>query len=66
MLFLENVQGVLKHAMSVISRDLHSRGYVVAWSVVGASDVGAPHIRKRWFCLAEPAARPRLLVGPRT
>jgi hypothetical protein len=52
-LFLENVRGILKLGMDSIVNELsRKRGYELRWCVVSASDVGAPHVRPRWFCLA--------------
>ena len=28
------------------------RGFKVAWGIFSAKDVGAPHLRRRWYCLA--------------
>ena len=52
LIFLENVPGVVKWALPTILEDLSQMGYDAAWCVVAASDVGAPHRRKRWFLLA--------------
>jgi site-specific DNA-cytosine methylase len=53
MLFLENVQDVLKMGMDVVAHELAvKRGYELRWCIVAASDMGAPHKRPRWFCLA--------------
>jgi DNA (cytosine-5)-methyltransferase 1 len=52
-LFLENVRGILKLGMDAIADELHGRrGYELRWCVVSAADVGAQHVRPRWFCLA--------------
>ena len=34
-----------------ICESMSDIGYTVRWTVVAASDVGAPHVRARWFCL---------------
>lgn len=52
-LFLENVPGVVKHAGSSVAEDLAKLGYDFSWTLLRASDVGAPHQRRRWFCFAE-------------
>ena len=54
LIFLENVPGVVKWALPTVLEDLSEMGYDAAWCVVAASDVGAPHRRKRWFLLAHP------------
>ena len=50
-MFMENVPGVVAE-IDAIRDTLTSRGFCMRWTVVGADDVGAPHVRKRWFCLA--------------
>ena len=52
LIFLENVPGVVKWALPTVLEDLSKMGYDAAWCVVAASEVGAPHMRKRWFLLA--------------
>ena len=52
----ENVRGILyprnaKAFWRLISA-LADLGYVGQWEVVRASDIGAPHRRERWFCVA--------------
>lgn len=49
---LENVPDVLRYARAVCETLVSSGFEVVRWTVVSASDVGAPHVRRRWFCLA--------------
>ena len=55
-LLLENVPNLLTGnggdwARTVFS-ELAIRGYRCEWKIISASDVGAPHLRKRWWCLA--------------
>ena len=54
--FFENVSHVLSsdggRDFGVIVDDLSEAGYDLAWTVLAASDVGALHVRKRWFALA--------------
>ena len=50
-MFMENVPGVIAE-IDAIKETLTSMGFSLRWTVVGADDVGAPHVRKRWFCLA--------------
>jgi DNA (cytosine-5)-methyltransferase 1 len=62
--FLENVPQILKSGMSHVVQELHARrGFSLYWCVVAARDVGAPHIRKRWFCVASKGARRQLPRG---
>jgi len=51
--FLENVTEVLRNGSAKFVADQFlAMGYVLAWCVVGAEDVGFRHERRRWFCLA--------------
>ncbi len=51
--FLENVPGLLSHAYAWrILSDITEMGYDCRWGIVGADDAGAPHRRKRWWCVA--------------
>ena len=63
-LLLENVPNLLTGdggdwARTVYS-ELASRGYRCEWKIISASDVGAPHLRKRWWCIAYMAHTKRL------
>lgn len=49
---LENVAGHLSLGAAAVVGDLAALGYDAKWTVIRASDVGAPHQRKRWFCVA--------------
>ena len=50
---LENVPGLLNHGyIWRIYGNLASGGYDMRWSIISAKDVGAPHLRKRWWCVA--------------
>ena len=51
-LFLENVPGVVALGGSSIANDLSNLGYRFAWTTIRASQIGAPHHRNRWFCVA--------------
>lgn len=52
MLFLENVPMILHNGIDVLKQEFcKKRGYTMRWAVIPASAVGAPHYRKRWFCL---------------
>ena len=55
--WLENVPGFLAtEYIWQIADDLSTAGYDFKWTIMGADDVGAPHRRKRWWCLAESKA----------
>ena len=49
---LENVRGHLSMGFATVLSDLASMGFHAEWGIVGASDVGAPHHRKRLFVFA--------------
>lgn len=49
---LENVRGHLSLGFKEVLQDLAELGYAARWTVVRASDVGAPHQRARLFILA--------------
>ena len=62
--FFENVEGHISKGLPEVLTDLESRGYQVAWGIFSASEVGAPHQRKRVFILAHSGGtRPRNLFG---
>lgn len=52
---LENVRGHLTLGFKEVLQDLTEIGYDAKWSIIRASDVGAPHRRERLFILAQPA-----------
>ncbi|MEU5693879.1 DNA (cytosine-5-)-methyltransferase [Actinosynnema sp. NPDC020468] len=53
---LENVSAHLHRGFGEVLSDLAELGYDAAWAIVRASDVGAPHIRRRLFVVAADAA----------
>lgn len=53
--FLENVEGHLTLGISEVLSDLEAMGYRFEGGIFSASEVGAPHQRKRVFILAESA-----------
>lgn len=50
--FVENSPMLISRGLSIVLRDLAKAGYDAAWCVLGADDVGAPHVRKRFWLLA--------------
>jgi len=50
--FFENVEGHITLGLSTVISDLAEMGYQTTWGVFSASEVGAPHQRKRVFILA--------------
>lgn len=51
-IFLENVPAIRTRGLSVVGTELAKIGYDCRWDTLSAFDVGAPHNRERWFCLA--------------
>lgn len=49
---LENVQGHVSLGAESVLRDLRGMGFTPAVGLFTAAETGAPHERKRWFCLA--------------
>jgi DNA (cytosine-5)-methyltransferase 1 len=54
--FFENVEGHISLGLSNVIEDLAGMGYRSTWGVFSASEVGAPHQRKRVFILAHAAS----------
>ncbi len=50
--FFENVEGHISLGLREVIADLESLGYATTWGVFSASEVGAPHQRKRVYILA--------------
>jgi DNA (cytosine-5)-methyltransferase 1 len=50
--FLENVSAITVRGLDTVLGELAESGFDAEWICVRASDVGAPHRRERWFCLA--------------
>lgn len=50
--FLENVANITKCGMKEVIDELCKRGFNMQWMTVSAGNLGAPHMRNRWFCLA--------------
>jgi DNA (cytosine-5)-methyltransferase 1 len=48
---LENVANIIaqRDTLNAVLSELHQSGYDGEWSIVSAADVGAPHLRRRWF-----------------
>lgn len=52
LVFVENVAGILARGIGEVIADLDGLQYDVEWSTLRASDVGAPHLRRRVFLVA--------------
>ena len=55
-IFLENVPAITGRGLDTVATEITSLGYDCRWGVLSAYDVGAPHQRERWFCLAKAVA----------
>ena len=51
LVFLENVPGLRKKGLRDVLEDLTALGFHAEWGCVKASDLGAPHIRRRLWLL---------------
>lgn len=49
---LENVANIATTGGAIVTASLANAGYDAQWTLIRASDVGAPHQRERWFCIA--------------
>lgn len=59
-LFLENVPAITSRGLEVVAGEISRLGYDCRWDIVSAADVGAPHLRKRWWLLAAHTERVKL------
>lgn len=54
----ENVPAVVDY-IGTITRRMKALGYTCTWDLFSAAEIGAPHIRKRWYCVCrKPSAKP--------
>src|SRR5678815_1913873 len=60
--FLENVPGIRTRGGEAVAKELAGRGYDCRWLVVSAAEIGAPHLRKRWFLLAYSNSNRRKII----
>lgn len=51
-IFLENVPAITSRGLGDVLGTLSALGYDCRWDMLRAYDVGAPHKRERWWCLA--------------
>jgi site-specific DNA-cytosine methylase len=64
--FLENVIGIVNNGVRVVAPALLEAGYNIVQTVVSAEESGAPHVRRRWFCMAVKSGYKELLVRKAT
>ena len=57
--FFENVEGHISLGLSSVISDLEEDGYDSTWGIFSASEVGAPHQRKRVYILANSSSTGR-------
>lgn len=50
--FVENSNQLVRRGVDVVLGDLDELGYDVAWGILSAADVGASHLRKRFWGVA--------------
>ena len=68
--FLENVPTILLEGADTVTAALRALGFRCSHGVFQANEVGIPHTRKRWFCLANrsvlqrPSNSAHLVVPP--
>lgn len=55
LVFVENSPMLLARGLGRVLGDLAAAGYDACWCVLGADDLGAPHVRKRLWLLAHDA-----------
>jgi len=62
---LENVSAIATDGggLDVVLGSLAKIGYDAEWGMLRASDVGAPHRRERWFCVARRVLNTRYGAG---
>lgn len=51
-IFLENVPPIRVRGLREVVQEVCAMGYTCRWGILSAHDVGAPHMRKRWYFLA--------------
>lgn len=49
---IENVANAIAVGGTKVVGSLATLGYNCEWSIISAKQFGAPHLRKRWFCVA--------------
>lgn len=57
-IFLENVPAIRTRGLNAVAQALTELRYDCRWTIVSAAEVGACHLRKRWFMLAHANCEP--------
>ena len=60
---LENVPAIIRVGGSKVVGGLAAIGYDCEWTIISARQFGAPHLRKRWFCVATDAESKRARIN---
>jgi DNA (cytosine-5)-methyltransferase 1 len=55
---MENVANIITVGGADVIGSLAKIGYDCEWQIISAQQCGAPHLRKRWFCVAYPTTMP--------
>ncbi len=55
--FLENVPAIRTRGLARVLHEFTALRYDCRWTVVSAAELGAPHLRRRWFLLAADSDR---------
>lgn len=55
--FIENSPALLVRGFESVINNLSEMGYNAAWCIISAADLGAPHLRKRLWILADSGCR---------
>ena len=62
-IFLENVPAIRTRGLREVIRTLTDMGYDCRWTCVSAAEVGASHLRKRWFLLGREVSAKSGIYG---
>lgn len=63
---MENVPAITFRGLSDVLGSLSEIGYDAEWTIISAAQFGAPHLRKRWFCVAYPHHNREINEGSQT
>lgn len=59
---IENTANIVRVGGPLVVGGLTNIGYDSEWTIVSAAELGAPHIRRRWFCVATDPERTRTQI----
>ena len=52
-IFLENSPAITSRGLDSVLKKIAELGFDAEWTVISAGGCGAPHLRKRWWCLCK-------------